>query len=98
VAPGKACAAGNQPRPGLDGVRALRTPAGRKLIDVPGYTYRVFVTNRPDAPEELWRDYNQRACVEQRICELGHFKKNCGRFNVTFNVTLSKSPKTKDTL
>ena len=43
---------------------------GRKLFDVPGYTFRVFVTNRPDPGEEVWRDYNQRACVEQRIEEL----------------------------
>jgi hypothetical protein len=37
---------------------------------VPGYTDRVFVTNRPEAPEVLWRDYNGRATVEQRIEEL----------------------------
>jgi len=43
---------------------------GRKLLEVPGYTFRVFVTNRSDAPEEIWRDYNQRACIEQRIEEL----------------------------
>jgi hypothetical protein len=43
---------------------------GRKLIEVPGYTFRVFVTSLPDPPEEIWRDYNQRACVEQRIEEL----------------------------
>ena len=43
---------------------------GRKLFDVHGYTFRIFVTNRPDPPEEIWRDYNQRACVEQRIEEL----------------------------
>lgn len=43
---------------------------GRKLFDLPGYTFRVFVTNRDEAPEEIWRDYNQRACVEQRIEEL----------------------------
>ena len=48
---------------------AKRSP-GRKLFEVPGYTFRVFVTNRPDLPEEIWRDYNQRACVEQRIEEL----------------------------
>jgi hypothetical protein len=46
-----------------------RSP-GRKLLDVPGYTFRVFVTNLPGLPEEIWRDYNQRACVEQRIEEL----------------------------
>jgi hypothetical protein len=28
------------------------------------------VTNRSEAPEEIWRDYNQRACIEQRIEEL----------------------------
>ena len=48
---------------------AKRSP-GRKLIEVPGYTFRVLVTNLPDPPEEIWRDYNQRACIEQRIEEL----------------------------
>ncbi len=43
---------------------------GRKLLEIPGYTFRVFVTNRPDPPEQIWRDYNQRACIEQRIEEL----------------------------
>jgi len=47
---------------------AKRSP-GRKLLEVPGYTFRIFVTNRPGLPEEIWRDYNQRACVEQRIEE-----------------------------
>jgi hypothetical protein len=40
------------------------------LIDVPGCTYRVFVTNRAEAPEVIWRDDNQRATLEQRIDEL----------------------------
>jgi hypothetical protein len=43
---------------------------GRKLFALPGYTFRVFVTNLADLPEQIWRDYNQRACVEQRIEEL----------------------------
>lgn len=30
----------------------------------------MFVTNRDEDPVELWRDYNQRACIEQRIEEL----------------------------
>jgi len=30
----------------------------------------VFVTNLADPPEEIGRDYNQRACLEQRIEEL----------------------------
>lgn len=51
-------------------VREDKAAVGRKLIDVPGYTFRVWVTNRTDGPLELWRDYNQRACVEQRIEEL----------------------------
>jgi len=51
-------------------VREDKAAVGRKLIDVPGYTFRVWVTNRTESPLELWRDYNQRACVEQRIEEL----------------------------
>jgi hypothetical protein len=51
-------------------LRETKRSPGRKLIEVPGYTFRVFVTNLPDPPEEIWRDYNQRACVEQRIEEL----------------------------
>ena len=42
------------------------------MLDVPGYTFRVWVTNRAEGAQELWRDYNQRACVEQRIEELKH--------------------------
>ena len=51
-------------------LRETKRSPGRKLLEVPGYTFRVFVTNLPDPPEEIWRDYNQRACVEQRIEEL----------------------------
>ena len=50
--------------------REDKSAVGRRLIEVPGYTYRVFVTNRDEDPVELWRDYNQRACIEQRIEEL----------------------------
>ena len=53
-------------------VRDNRASVGRKLIDVPGYTFRIFVTNRTDAPEEIWRDYNRRADMENRIAELKH--------------------------
>jgi hypothetical protein len=45
-------------------LRETKRSLGRKLFEVPGYTFRVFVTNRPDPPEEIWRDYNQRACIE----------------------------------
>jgi hypothetical protein len=51
-------------------MRESKRSPGRKLLEVPGYTFRVFVTNLTDPPEEIWRDYNQRACVEQRIEEL----------------------------
>ncbi|MEQ1750678.1 MAG: transposase [Prosthecobacter sp.] len=50
--------------------REGKSTVGRRLIEVPGYTYRVFVTNREEDLVELWRDYNQRACIEQRIEEL----------------------------
>lgn len=53
-------------------VREGRDSVGRKLIDVPGYTFRVFVTSGADAPEEIWRDYNRRADMENRIAELKH--------------------------
>jgi hypothetical protein len=53
-------------------LRETKTAVGRKLLDVPGYTYRLFVTNRPDAPQDLWRDYNRRATMEQRSDELKH--------------------------
>ena len=53
-------------------VREGRDSVGRKLIDVPGYTFRVFVTSCVDTPEEIWRDYNRRADMENRIAELKH--------------------------
>jgi hypothetical protein len=52
--------------------REDRDSVGRKLIDVPGYTFRVFVTSGAAAPEEIWRDYNRRADMENRIAELKH--------------------------
>ena len=52
--------------------RERRGSKGRKLIEVPGYTFRVFVTTRSDAEEDIWRDYNRRADMENRIAELKH--------------------------
>jgi hypothetical protein len=43
---------------------------GRRLFNIPEYTFRLFVTSLPFAPEEIWRDYNQRADMENRIAEL----------------------------
>lgn len=51
-------------------VEERKDSVGRKLFDFPGYTFRLFVTNSLQAPEEIWRDYNQRADVENRIAEL----------------------------
>ncbi len=51
-------------------VREAKEAVGRKLIDVPGYTFRIFVSNRMGDPLELWRDYNKRAVIEQRIEEI----------------------------
>jgi DNA-directed RNA polymerase subunit N (RpoN/RPB10) len=53
-------------------VREGRDSVGRKLIDVPGYTFRVFVTSCGDPPQEIWRGYNRRADMENRIAELKH--------------------------
>ena len=53
-------------------VRENRDSVGRELIDVPGYTFRVFVTSCADPPEEIWRDYTRRADMENRIAELKH--------------------------
>jgi hypothetical protein len=51
-------------------IQSKRAAVGRKLIELPGYVFRVFVTNRSDSALEIWRDYNRRAGVECRIDEL----------------------------
>jgi hypothetical protein len=53
-------------------VREDRDSVGRKLIEVPGYTFRIFVTSCADLPQEIWRGYNRRADMENRIAELKH--------------------------
>ena len=53
-------------------LRESKAAGGRKLLDVPGYTFRIWVTHRSEDALTLWRDYNGRACVEQRIAELKH--------------------------
>jgi hypothetical protein len=50
--------------------REDKSAVGRRLIDVPGYTFRVWVTNRTEDSATLWRDYNGQATIEQRIEEL----------------------------
>jgi hypothetical protein len=51
-------------------VREKRNSVGRKLIDVPGFTFRIFVTSCTAAPLDIWREYNRRADMENRIEEL----------------------------
>lgn len=48
----------------------LPDPTERRLLDVPGYDYRVFVTSRSEAPEWIWRHYDERAAIEPRFSEL----------------------------
>jgi hypothetical protein len=43
---------------------------GRKLLEVPGYTFQVLVTTLGHDPVHTWRFYNSRAESENRIKEL----------------------------
>jgi hypothetical protein len=43
---------------------------GRELFDDPAYAYQAILTNREDAPEEVWRFYRGHADIENRIREL----------------------------
>jgi len=53
-------------------LRAERASLGRKLLDVPGYAFRVVVANSALPPEEIWRDYPRGAHTENRIAESKH--------------------------
>lgn len=46
---------------------------GKKLLEVPGYKFQALRTNLPCtvSPLEVWRRYNGRADIENRIKELG---------------------------
>jgi hypothetical protein len=48
----------------------LPDPQYHRLLEVPGYDFRVFVTNRTEAPLWLWHHYDQRAAIEPRFSEL----------------------------
>lgn len=43
---------------------------GRELFDLPGYVFQAILTNRADAPEEVWRFYRGHAEIETKIREL----------------------------
>ena len=50
-----------------EGVKGKKQP---KLFELKGYSYQVIVTNIEEwKPKEVWRFYNQRACVENMIKE-----------------------------
>ena len=46
---------------------------GKTLLEVPGYRFQALVTNLPASVDALgvWRRYNGRAEIENRIRELG---------------------------
>ena len=46
---------------------------GKQLLEVPGYRFQAFITNLPPtvSPLAVWRRYNGRADLENRIKELG---------------------------
>jgi hypothetical protein len=48
----------------------LPDPHYQRLLAIPGYDFRVFVTNRTERPAWLWHHYNQRAAIEPRFSEL----------------------------
>lgn len=48
----------------------LPDPQEHRLLDVPGYDFRVFVTNRTEPAQWLWQHYDQRAAIEPRFSEL----------------------------
>lgn len=45
---------------------------GRELLQLPGYRFHAVVTTLTLPPEEVWRTYNGRADIENRIKELKH--------------------------
>ncbi len=45
---------------------------GRELLQVPGYRFHAVVTTLTMPPEAVWRTYNGRADIENRIKELKH--------------------------
>jgi hypothetical protein len=48
----------------------LPDPDYHRLLEVPGYDFRVFVTNRTESVQWLWHHYDQRAAIEPRFSEL----------------------------
>ena len=53
-----------------EAVREDKDAVGRASSTCPATPFRLWVTHRNEDPATLWRDYNQRATIEQRIEEL----------------------------
>src|SRR5580658_4239910 len=51
-------------------IRERPAARGRKLLEVPGYTFQVLVTTLGHDPGPTWRFYNSRAECEDRIKQL----------------------------
>lgn len=51
-------------------IRERPEARGRRLIELPGYTFHTVVTTLAHAPEDVWRFYSGRADSENRIKEL----------------------------
>ncbi len=51
-------------------IRERPEARGRKLLEVPAYTFHVLVTTLGHDPAQTWRFYNSRAECENRIKEL----------------------------
>ena len=54
-------------------IRERPQAGGKRLLEVPGYRFQALVTNLPVSADALtvWRHYNGRADIENRIKELG---------------------------
>lgn len=48
----------------------LPDPKERRLLEVPGYDHRVFITNRSEPADWIWHHYDERAAIEPRFSEL----------------------------
>jgi hypothetical protein len=51
-------------------LRIRQRDASPRLVDVPSYDYRLFVTSRSEPAAWIWHHYDQRAALEPRISEL----------------------------
>jgi len=51
-------------------IRTRPEARGRRLFDIPDYTFHGVITSLTDAPEDVWRFYNGRADSENRLKEL----------------------------